>query len=177
MVLVLVLFACVSGGVLSVVYLFSAPLIQENVLAEQKRAILEVVPGAQDFEEHQEGDFVYYEVTDESGSLAGYAVPAQGNGYQGVIRLMIGVSPGAGEITGLEVLEQVETPGLGGRISEEIFENQFEGVEVQPQVEYVKNEQPDEPNEVQAVTGATISSRSVVTIVNRAVDRFEEVKE
>ncbi|MFW6181256.1 MAG: RnfABCDGE type electron transport complex subunit G [Spirochaetota bacterium] len=177
MILILTLFACVSGGVLSLVYLFSAPLIQANMEAEQQRAVFQVVPGAEDYEERQAAEVTFYRCTDGSGTLVGYALPAQGNGYQGVIRLMIGLTPGLERITGLEVLEQVETPGLGGRISEMQFKEQFAGVETEPEVAYVKNQEPDDPNEIQAVTGATISSRSVVTIINRAVERFEQVKE
>lgn len=177
MILILTLFACVSGGVLSLVYLFSAPLIQQNMQAEQQRAIFQVVPGAQSYEERQADGVTYYRCVNDSDTMVGYALPAQGNGYQGVIKLMIGLSPDLKRITGLVVLEQVETPGLGGRIGEEQFQEQFQDVVTEPAVEYVKNEAPDDPYEIQAITGATISSRSVVTIVNRAVDQFEKVKE
>jgi electron transport complex protein RnfG len=105
----------------------------------------------------------------------GYALPAQGNGYQGVIKLMIGLSPDLAEITGISILEQVETPGLGGRISEQAFQEQFRGVKTEPAVGYVKNQKPEKDTDVQAVTGATISSRSVVTIINRSIEKFREV--
>lgn len=174
MLLIMTLFACISGGVLSLVYLYSAPLIEANMLEEQKRSIYEVVPGAKSYEERTAKDTKYFECADESGAMVGYALPAQGNGYQGVIKLMIGLTPDLSEITGLSILEQVETPGLGGRISEQAFQEQFRGVKTKPEVDYVKNQKPESDNEIQAVTGATISSRSVVTIINRSVVKFQQ---
>ena len=85
---------------------------------------------------------------------------------------MIGLTPGLKRITGLEILEQVETPGLGGRISEDSFLNQFKGISTEPQVNYVKNKKPEKPNEIRAITGATISSRSVVAIINKNIKAF-----
>ena len=174
MLLIMTLFACISGGVLSLVYLYSAPLIEANMLEEQRRSIYEVVPEAKSYDERTAEDTKYFECSDESGAVVGYALPAQGNGYQGVIKLMIGLSPDLSEITGISILEQVETPGLGGRISEKTFQEQFRGVKTEPEVEYVKNQKPESDNEIQAVTGATISSRSVVTIINRSVKKFQQ---
>ncbi len=173
MIIILTLFALVSGLVLSVVYLFSNPFIQKNMLAEQKKAIFAVVPNANSYEEKEKNGLKYFECKDSSGNVVGYALPAKGNGYQGEIKLMIGLSPDLKTITGLEVLEQVETPGLGGRISEESFLNQFKGIKDEPQVEYVKNKKPEKPNQIKAITGATISSRSVVAIINKFIKQFK----
>ena len=175
MLLIMTLFACISGGVLSLVYLYSNPLIEANMLEEERRSIFEVVPKCDAYEEQTAGEMKYFECTDTSGTVIGYALPAQGNGYQGVIKLMIGLSPDLVEITGISILEQVETPGLGGRISEQAFQEQFKGVKTDPEVGYVKNQAPEKDTDVQAVTGATISSRSVVTIINRSVEKFREV--
>jgi electron transport complex protein RnfG len=169
------LFACVSGGVLSLVYLFSAPLIEANMLGEEKRSIFDVVPDIESYEERSSGDMKYFECKDSSGVVVGYALPAQGNGYQGVIKLMVGLNTDLSEITGVSVLEQVETPGLGGRISEQVFQDQFRGIQTQPAVGYVKNQSPDKDTDIQAVTGATISSRSVVSIINRNIAKFKDI--
>ena len=173
MILILTLFACISGGVLSVVYLFSSPMIEANILKEQREAIFLVVPGASEYTEKKVDDFIYYECRDKSGNISGYAFLAQGNGYQGVIKIMVGVTPDISKITGIKVLEQVETPGLGGRIAEKDFQEQFRGITTEPQIEYVKNQKPSKPNEIQAITGATISSRSVVSIINRYVSKMK----
>jgi len=175
MLLIMTLFACISGGVLSLVYLFSAPLIEANMLEEERRSIFNVVPGIDSYEERMEGGVKFFECRDESGVLVGYALPAQGNGYQGVIKLMVGLTPDLLEITGISVLEQVETPGLGGRINEQVFQEQFRGIKTEPAVGYVKNQVPDKETDIQAVTGATISSRSVVMIINRNITKFRGV--
>jgi electron transport complex protein RnfG len=172
MILILTLFACISGGVLSLVYLFSAPLIELNMLEEQRRSIFNVVPGIERYEENEKSGIQFFECLDSSGTVVGYALPAQGNGYQGVIKLMVGLRPDLSEITGISVLEQVETPGLGGRISEDSFQEQFRGNK--PAIGYVKNKAPDKPTDIQAITGATISSRSVVSIINRNIKSLQE---
>jgi electron transport complex protein RnfG len=175
MVLILTLFACVSGGVLSLVFIVSNPLIEANMMEEQNRSIFLVVPEAEGYNEVQKQGITYFECTDAEGGTVGIALPAKGNGYQGVIRLMVGLTPDLGAITGLSVLEQVETPGLGGRIGEEGFQDQFKGVDTEPSVGWVKNKVPDRDTDIQAITGATISSRSVVSIINRSIEELKQV--
>ncbi len=172
MILIMTLFACISGGVLSFVYMLSSPYIEANMLDDLRKAIFVVVPRAEEYEEKIVDEVVYFECKDGSGSTVGIALPAQGNGYQGVIKLMVGLTPDLMRITGIKVLEQVETPGLGGRISEEGFQSQFRDISAQPEIEYVKNQDPEEDNQIKAVTGATISSRSVVAIINKNIQKL-----
>ncbi len=176
MLLIMTLFACISGGVLSLVYLFSAPLIEANVLEEQRNSIFLVVPGTKNYDEKTKDGITYFECKDSSGALIGYALPIEGNGYQGVIKLMAGLKPDISELTGIKVLQQVETPGLGGRIGEKEFQKQFKGVKTEPAVGYVKNQAPEKDTDIQAITGATISSRSVVAILNKGIEKFRSVQ-
>jgi electron transport complex protein RnfG len=175
MVLILTLFACISGGVLSLVYIISDPLIEANMLEEQNKAIFRVVPDAKNYEEKTKSGVQYFECTDADGRVVGIALPAKGNGYQGVISLMVGLTPDLHQIEGLAVLEQVETPGLGGRISEKSFQDQFKGINTEPAVGYVKNMAPEKDTDIQAITGATISSRSVVAIINKNIQDLRKV--
>jgi electron transport complex protein RnfG len=175
MVLILTLFACISGGVLSMVYIISNPLIEANMLEEQNRSIFLVVPEAKSYDEVKKEGVFYFDCKDAEGRTVGIALPAKGNGYQGIIRLMVGLTPDLGKITGLAVLEQVETPGLGGRIGEKEFQDQFKEVNTDPSVGWVKNKAPDKDTDIQAVTGATISSRSVVSIVNKSIQELKQV--
>ncbi|RKX74092.1 MAG: electron transporter RnfG, partial [Spirochaetes bacterium] len=55
------------------------------------------------------------------------------------------------------------------------FKGQFEGIRTNPAAYYVKNKEPDNNNTVQAITGATISSMAVVSIINEAVQRLKQV--
>ena len=88
---------------------------------------------------------------------------------------MVGLTPDLEKITGVAVLEQAETPGLGGRIAEKGFQDQFKGIVTDPAVGWVKNKAPEKDTDIQAVTGATISSRSVVTIINRSIAEIKQV--
>jgi electron transport complex protein RnfG len=172
-VVVLTAIACLSGGVLALTYLASRDAVTANQMREQRRAIFEVVPNAASYAQKSQGDLVYYECLNSNGDPTGFALPAEGNGYQGVIRLMIGLSADLNTITGIEVLDQVETPGLGGRISEPAFQEQFRGLAALPVLSYVKNRKPEGPSQIQAITGATISTRSTLAIINRTLDQAQ----
>jgi len=52
---------------------------------------------------------------------------------------------------------------------------QFKGVEIHPKIEYIKYRKPEKPNQIQAITGATISSNAVVTNINKAVKKVTEL--
>jgi electron transport complex protein RnfG len=99
-------------------------------------------------------------------------MPYEGNGFQGNIRIMFGVNEELNKVTGLEVLEQVETPGLGTKITEEPFIEQFDELVTEPQVDWVKGAPPSNPNEIQTITGATISSKAIVTILNAGIEQL-----
>jgi electron transport complex protein RnfG len=175
MLLTLTLVGVVSGGLLSQVDNWAAPKIKANRQRETERAIYLVQPLAKDYKKI-DTDFELYKVFDESGNTLGYSLPFEGNGFQGNIRLMVGVKPDMETLVGLEVLEQVETPGLGTKVTEPFFTKQFQGLVANPQVDWVKGAPPTKPNEIQAITGATISSKALVAIVNAGLKKLRETK-
>lgn len=164
-----------AGAILSGVFFVADPMIKANKARELREAIFVVLPGARDFKTVKrsfEGeDITIYVGVDEVSSPVGVAFKADGNGFQGNVGLMVGLDTEYFKLKGMEVLEQVETPGLGDRIREEEFKAQFRGVEVRPRIEYIKYRKPEKPNQIQAITGATISSDAVVKNINRAVAR------
>ena len=91
---------------------------------------------------------------------------------------MVAVDPGASKITGIAFYKHSETPGLGGRITERWFKKQFEGVPLYPVEEgrkifYLKPPGPGKrPDELDAVTGATGTSRAIEAFLNRELQRF-----
>jgi hypothetical protein len=87
----------------------------------------------------------------------GYALVHGGQGFQSTITLVIGVSSDLATITGIEVLDQNETPGLGTVIKEESFLSQFLRMSVAEKIGWVKGPPADGANQVQVVTGATMS--------------------
>lgn len=172
-----------SGLAIVGAYRLTLPTIQANQAEALRRAVFEVLPGAERMErlvwqmENETGRLVpaggttgaepsVYAGFTADGRFVGYAVPASGAGFQDTIGLLYGYDPERDRIVGMEVLESRETPGLGDRIyKDETFVGRFRDLAVLPRVELVK-EEPTAPNQVDAITGATISSAAVVTIVN-----------
>lgn len=171
----LVVIGALSGVILSGVFGVADPMIKANKEKELKEAIFVVLPGAKDFKvlEKTVGPekLIVYKGIDENGQPVGVAFKADGGGFQGNIGLMVGLETDFLKLKAIEVLEQLETPGLGDKIRAPQFKDQFKGLEVKPRVEYIKYRKPEKPNQIQAITGATISSEAVVKNINRAVEK------
>ncbi|MGK9476222.1 FMN-binding protein [Melioribacter sp. OK-6-Me] len=171
MIIVLTSIALISGAVLAGVSNWAAPHIEANRLAETEAAIYLVQSSAKSYKKIETKFAEIYQVFDANGNPLGYSIVAEGNGFQGKIRMMLGVDSTLTKITAIEILEQVETPGLGSRIADDDFKNQFKNLIAQPSVNWVKGRNPEKPNEIQAITGATISSKSVCAIINDVLQK------
>ena len=152
--------------------------IEAYKLQELKKAIVEVLPAYDSYKEVESDGMILYVAKDSSGSdPVGIAFEAIGNGFQGKISIMVGINPDFSEINGIKILEQIETPGLGTKIVVDPsnkadpywFPNQFKKLKTLPQIEVVKNIKPTKPTEIQAITGATISSKAVTKIINEQI--------
>lgn len=178
-----------SGLALVGLYVGTLPRIQQNRAAALERAILHVLPGAATFEameprgaalEVRTGESVdivpgevLYRARDAGGAIVGYAIPADGPGFMDTITLLYGYDPARGHIVGMEVLESRETPGLGDKIIHDPrFLENFTALVVRPTITAVKRGDKTEANQVDCITGATISSKAVVNILNRSVERW-----
>jgi electron transport complex protein RnfG len=114
-----------------------------------------------------------YAAYDEAGVFRGYAIPAEGSGFQDTIALIFGFDPAKRVIVGMQVLESRETPGLGDKIAKDpVFVSNFDALEVTPEIRLVKNGAKSAANEVDSITGATISSKAVVRILNDAASAW-----
>jgi len=125
------------------------------------------------------GERTLYVGYDEDGrTIRGYAFPVGGPGFWGPIQGMVGVSPDAAQILGIAFYKHSETPGLGGRITEDWFENQFDGLPLHPiegdrKIFYLRPEGTAKaPNELDAITGATNTSSAVEVFLNDELDYF-----
>ena len=175
-----ILLALAYGGALAGVQTTLQPMIDENKRLETYRQIPALVGIAEStdaeritIEEREIEDDdgrkqkVYLALID--GQPQGWVLPAGGMGFADRIEVLIGLDPAAETITGLWVLDQKETPGLGDLIRDEDFRSRFVGKSTG---EYIEAESaPKQSNEILALSGATISSQSVAKIVNKAVDR------
>lgn len=106
------------------------------------------------------------------GRPAGWVAKAAGQGYADKIELLFGLDPNGEKLTGLFILGQKETPGLGNKIIEKQWRGQFIHKPVNQPLSVVKTG-AKAVNEIDAITGATISSRSVVNIINNAVSDIQ----
>jgi len=122
--------------------------------------------------------FLYY----KDGSLegVGFITTKLGYGFNKAadISLFICVGPDLETIKGIEVLDHTETPGLGGRMTEEEFKNQFVGKKLKPRLSLVRGRDSVGPNEVHAITGASYTSKGIEKIINEAMGAFwQEMEE
>ncbi len=129
---------------------------------------LEITPGSIAVE--KDGKISYYHLyrVSHAGRLSGWVIKAGGQGYADKIEILIGLDSNAKTITGLFILEQKETPGLGNKITLPRWRNQFIRKNTGRPLIVAKGKS-QAPNAIDAVTGATISSRSVTGIVNRTI--------
>ena len=173
MLITLTLVMILSGLVLAATFQGLTGRIEENRAAALNASLAAVFGGTSNatFAELPAGDdATIYRGTASGGETLGYAVQLGAQGYGGQISLLVGLSPDLSQILAIEVVEHVETPGLGGRITEDDFREQFAGLRADVDLSYVKNIPPDPAaNEVQAISGATITSKAIVTGVNEGL--------
>jgi electron transport complex protein RnfG len=113
------------------------------------------------------------EATDESGTVLGYVISVTDpNGYGGDVTFSIGITMD-GTINGIAFTTLNETAGLGMKAKDEAFSSQFNGLQA-GQLEVVKDGATAD-NQIQAISGATITSKAVTGGCNAAITYFNEV--
>lgn len=108
-----------------------------------------------------------YRVKGEAGATAGWVVTRTGAGLWGDITVVVGFAADRERLTGIEFLKQSETPGLGARIAERWFTEQFRGK--RGPFTTVGEGEPSAENQFDAITGATSTSNAVRDILNAVV--------
>jgi len=179
--LVLVL-AIFFGTALAAVQVNLSGIILENRQNEIFEKVLELIWGAADAPKKdveiipgtlsirsgvKTKTFSLFKVVHQK-NLAGWVIKAGGQGYADKIDLLIGVDPEVKTLTGLFILDQKETPGLGNKITLPEWRRQFLGKSTARPLVVTKGA-PGDGATIDAITGATISSRSVTRIVNQVM--------
>ncbi len=184
--LVLLLAIC-FGALLAGMQITLGPTIEANKINETLEKVPEMVFGAAHAQEladrkqvvdvtpisvgvEKAGKTIRYSVFEAKteGQLAGWVVKTAGQGYADKIEMLIGLDPMIEKITGIFVLDQKETPGLGNKIVTDEWRSQFLAKATAQPLATVKGK-ASAGNEIDAITGATISSKAVTDIVNAAV--------
>lgn len=108
---------------------------------------------------------------DAGGKRIGVAVLAAEPGFTEIVRLIVAFEAESGRLLGMKVLEQKDTPGLGDKIQKDsAFVRQFRGA--MTPLKGVKRRSGNDPAELDVISGATISSRAVMRIINNAIARW-----
>ena len=156
----------VATALLGITNDITAPIIEQLAIETETNSRKTVFPEAASFGEAtspEEGVSIVAAL-DESGKTIGYVVVNSAKGYGGDISVMTGVTTD-GKVTGVNILSHGETAGLGANATNESFRDQFKGL-VQG-ITVSKDKAGD--NSIDALTGATITSRAVVNAVNSAM--------
>jgi electron transport complex protein RnfG len=162
---ILAVFCIVSAGLLSYVYLFTKPKIDLFAKINFNNSLKEVLAEADRFNAKKSDSNLVYEGVKQD-KIIGYAVPVSIRGYSGKIQMMIGIDM-AGKVTGVKIIEQKETPGLGQNILKPNFLDQFINKSTADPIAPKKD--------IDAVAGATISSRAVCDSVREALGLVHKI--
>lgn len=177
MIIVLTSVGLISGGFLAGVAKLTKERIALNIQAEIEEAIKEVVDDAETGSVvYEEEDLVIYRELEFDGDLAGFAIQATGVGFQDKVTLMFGLDETLTKITGLTIIDQKETPGLGAKITDwDAFIQFWEDRDATGLLTLRKPPASKYEEllrtEINSITAATISSKKVLEIVNLSLEK------
>lgn len=149
-----------------------ADIAAESVRKSQGEVLSEATAFGEESVSVEGKKYIYQIGTKADGTIAGYVFATAANGYGGQVKIMTGILP-SGEINKIQIVDvSSETPGLGLNALNESFHSQFNGKT--ENIEVVKAD--PQGNQIQAMTGATVTSKAVAKAVNEALDAFEQIK-
>jgi electron transport complex protein RnfG len=168
MVLSLLITCLVAGFALSEVYAVTKPKVEQQKIDATNSALRLVFPTARTFKA-VEPDSVWYGL-DQSGAKVGIVIRSGRHGYGGPVPVLVGLDM-AGRIVGIRVASAAEglkeTPGLGLKATEETFWKQFLGADSTVALR-------KDGGTIDAISGATITSRAVARGINEAIRKYSE---
>jgi Na+-translocating ferredoxin:NAD+ oxidoreductase subunit G len=167
---ILLIITAIAGLLLGAAHSVTLEPIAKQEQMTKAAAMKVILPKADEFKAKQvalEGIIKEVNEGTASGKTAGYAIKVAPKGYGGAIEVMVGIST-EGKVEGIKILSHSETPGLGANATQPKFSNQFAGKPISKELQVVKTA-PSADNQVEAITGATITSKAVTNGVNEAV--------
>lgn len=174
----LVIVYLIGGFILAFVYANASPMIFKNNEEKEKKELKLLMPDADDISKM--GDWSPHEkhakyfIAKKGGETVGYVIQSFGKGYSSYINTFVAVDKDF-KVQKINVLSHAETPGLGDEIEADWFKNQFKD----KTIEHLKVIKGETKEDIQAISGATISSRAVTEdAVKNGVDHLiKTVKE
>lgn len=168
----LLIIAAVSGGILGIVYTVTKEPIAKQVKLEEEKALKDIFPKAIKFNIITcKDDYIYHEVYSKN-KLIGYAIDASGKGFSSIIKIKIGLNPDKKTVKDIKIVKQSETPGLGTKIKGKKFTDQFRN----KTLKQVLLKKDSCKGTIDALTGATISSRAVSEAVQKSITKFLKIE-
>lgn len=153
---------CVAAsGLLALVYQNTSGRIDENITKEKLEKARIVLLGRADEIKIMEYEGAEFFRGFSEGKPAGTVIETSGTGYGGPVRVLSGIGTD-GKILDITILSHKETPGLGSKAAEPAFKDQF---------------RTKSPGDVDTITSATISSKAVISAVEKALVQYERVKD
>lgn len=196
------LIAMISGFLVVMVVKYTDPIIREKERHALEQAVFQVVPGVDKttatrvsfalsrdalvrLKEHEGADEAnLYAVYDASGELVGTALEGASQGYQDVVRTLYGYKPDCECIVGMVITKSTDTPGMGDKHTVEnnkAFMANFDALsaglapdqnKLTHPIEAVKHGTKTDPWQVDAISGATISSRAIAKGINASAQQM-----
>lgn len=188
--------SAICGLIIVGAYQSTYDAVQENKRIAVERAVFKVIPKAKSIVEYwalsegaiekvgaggtapAAGAVKFFAGYDENGKLAGLAAEGAAKGYSDYVRILFAYDPAAATITGFGVVAARETPGIGDKITtDKNFLANFpleakladDGKALAHEIRTVKNGSKTNPWEIDAIAGATITSRAVGKGINDTV--------
>lgn len=182
--LLLFIICLVVTAAMSFTYVGTKDAIAERAVLNEENARREVMADADKFEEIDDLNSITASNPEfgsikkaftgiNDGTVIGYVFTIDSTGYGGNIRIIAGVDRD-GKVTGVKVGDNTETPGLGAKASQEPFISQFSNLTATEPLKIVKGNST-KPEEIDAISGATITSKAVVKAVQAATDMASEL--
>ncbi|KNF09469.1 electron transport complex protein, subunit G [Gottschalkia purinilytica] len=181
--IILLIITSIAGGLLAFANDITKPNIEKVQEKANNEARKEILPKAKEFKALEKDKlekimssnksvlevFVGY---DSSNKPVGYAIKTATSGYADLVEVITGISSD-GKIEGMKVVSNSETPGLGANAANPEYQNQYKGKSAEKELEVVKSGASEE--QIQALTGATITSKAVTDGVNTAINAFKDI--
>jgi len=164
----LLIICAVAGVALALTNQCTAKRIEKQKTASKNSSFSEVLPAAVSFRVIGSSEDAY-EGLDENNRRAGYVLAVSTDGYSSRIQALVGINKKY-VVTGVRILSQQETPGLGAGISEKSFLSQFVG-KIPGKVRLKKD-----GGSIDGITSATISSRAITDAIRNRIDEFRKNK-
>jgi len=172
-----------SGIIILSIYVATFDAIKENKARALRESVFRVLPNVTKMQklllkegklvvsyEEEKDEKPIYAGYDDSGKFMGYAIPSDGPGFADTISVLYGYNPERRKVIGMWILDSRETPGLGDKIYKDAaFVANFDDLAIEPPIVATKKGK-SKPNEIDAITGATISSVAVAKIINKGND-------